>query len=424
MQTHYDVIVVGAGASGIPAAIGAARRGARVLLVEEDQQPGGACVDQYVAMINDTPHDRGGVFGQIISILSDQYDIGVTPVEAFWSQWFLPADYLHVVQSLIRAEPTLDLACGVRRCAPLVEDGAVAGIIIRDPSGNETRISADVVVDATGSAEMATLAGAETMYGRESRDDFGEEIAPEEADQKVQLCTWQYISQNLRPGNEFRMEGVGARPLESGIGWLPEDDREGWERNAGLYLHWGCRVRCEDVRDPIAVGHAQSEALEMMAEDHRILRRNGYAVHLAPKIGIRESRRLLGRHVITADELVAGTRPDDTIFVTGRGMDIWTEGKASMSEYPPVQPYGIPYRALVPAEVEGLIVVGKAVSGTHLAMSAYRTQSIVAYVGEAGGVAAALCAERDVAPAKLDPRDLIQCLRRPPHEIRIEMPET
>jgi threonine dehydrogenase-like Zn-dependent dehydrogenase len=421
-DASYDVIVVGAGASGIPAAIGAARAGANVLLIEEDQQPGGACVDQYVAMINDTPHDRGGVFGEIIADLSDNYDIAAGPVEKFWSQWFLPADYLRVVQNLIGAEPTLDLACGVRQCDPLVIGGGVAGVVIGRNPGSDIRIEADVVVDATGSAEMAHLAGIETMYGRESRENYGEELAPEEPDEKVQLCTWQYISQNLRPGNRFHMEGVSARPLESGRGWLPEDDEEGWARNAGVYLHWGCRVRCEDTRDPQSVGRAQTEALKLMAEDHRILRRNGYAVHLAPKIGIRESRRLIGRRVITSDDLVAGARPDDTVFVTGRGMDIWTEGKATMSEYPAVQPYGIPYGSLVPQQMDGLIVVGKAISGTHLAMSAYRTQSIVAYVGEAGGVAAAMCAERDVSPATLDPADLIERLRRPPHQIQIEMP--
>ena len=389
-----------------------------MLLVEEDQQPGGACVDQYVAMINDTPGTRGGVFGDIISTLDGNYDITVGEVQAFWSQWFLPADYLQVVSQLIREEPTLDLLCGVHNCRPSVDKGTVSGIVVDTRPGPEQRITADVVVDATGSAEIAALAGAETRYGREAKEEFGESIAENTADEKVQLCTWQYISQNIRADEGFRMKGVNARPLESGYGWLSEDD-EGWDRAADLYLHWGCRVRCEDTRNPAAVSAAQHEALSLMEDDHRILRENGYAVHLAPKIGVRESRRLIGEYVITADHLVDGLVPDDTIFVTGRGMDIWTEGKSNMEEYPEVQPYGIPYRALVPRELDGLLVVGKAISGTHLAMSAYRTQSIVGYVGEAGGVAAAICSDLGTWPRELDHDRLIKTLREPPHNIDI-----
>jgi hypothetical protein len=290
--------------------------------------------------------------------------------------------------------------------------------VFRNATGDERRIGAKVVVDATGSAELAALAGARTMYGRDAEEDFGEPLALESPDDKVQLCTWQYVSQDICADEDFRMEGVGARPLESGYGWLSEDD-EGWERAAGLYLHWGCRVRCEDTRNPVAMGRAQCEALALMEEDFRILREQGYAVHLAPKLGVRESRRLRGQTVITSDDLVEGVVPEDTIFVTQRGMDVWTEGKPTMSVYPDVQPYGIPYRALVPETLEGLLVVGKAISGTHLAMSAYRTQSIVAYVGQAGGVAAALCSADDLQPRELQADRLIDSLRRAPHEVAI-----
>ncbi len=413
----YDVVVVGAGASGIPSAIGAAREGVDVLLVEEDLQPGGACVDQYVGMICDSGRNHGGVFGELQGSLMRDFSLVKGVIEKSWSPWFLPSDYLRVVSRLLRSAPKLELLCGATRCLPLMAGSAVAGVVVRDAFGRESRIPAKVVVDATGSAEIAALAGCETRYGRESRDEFDEAPAPETADEKVQLCTWQYISQNLRPANRFNMEGVKARPMESGYGWLPATDERAWERNAGIYLHWGCRVRCDDTRDPVAVAQAQWQALALMEEDHDILRANGYAVHLAPKLGIRESRRLVGDWVITANHLIEGVIPEDTIFVTERGMDVWTEGKSTMAEYPPTKPYGIPYRALLPRDVDGLLVVGKAISGTHLAMSAYRTQNIVGYVGQAGGVAAAWSAKSGQAPRELAGGRLREILRQAPHAV-------
>jgi hypothetical protein len=413
IRQGYDVIVIGAGASGIPAAIGAARKGASVLLLEEDQQVGGACVDQYVAMICDTGKSNGGIYGELIDRIHRNYNLNVGKIEHQWSLWYLPSDYLRIVMEMIHAEENLELLCGVRRCRPIMttRDGipSAEGVVI-SKGDKEFRIGSKVIIDATGSAEMAHFAGCQTYYGRDSKDDFNEEFAPNESDDKVQLCTWQYISQRMKSASPFNMKGVKARPMESGYGWIEEDDEESWQRNSGMYLHWGCRVRCKDTRDPISVADAQREALTLMKDDLDILRKNGYAVHLAPKIGVRESRRLVGETIITANDLLNGKIPEDTIFITERGMDIWTEGKKCM-DYPSVKKYGIPYRSLIPKDMGGIIVVGKAISGTHLAMSAYRTQGILGYVGEAGGTAAAMCATRNIRPLELNCNDLVDTLR-------------
>ncbi len=413
IRPSYDVIVVGAGASGIPAAIGAARQGASVLLLEEDLQVGGACVDQFVAMICDTGKSHGGIYGELIDRIHRDHNLSVGTVVHPWSLWYLPSDYLRIVMEMIDAEENLTLLCGVSRCRPIMatRDGVpcTEGVVIT-LGEKEFRVRSKVIVDATGAAEMAHLAGAHTLYGREGQGDFNEGLAPREADDKVQLCTWQYISQRMNAAGPCPMKGVKARPMESGHGWIGEDDEASWQRNAGIYLHWGCRVRCQDTRDPMSVADAQRAALASMKEDLNILRQCGYAVFLAPKIGIRESRRLVGEAIITANDLIGGTIPADSIFITDRGMDLWTEGKEAQ-DYPGVREYGIPYRSLIPKGIGGIMVVGKAIGGTHLAMSAYRTQGILGYVGEAGGTAAAMCARRNVGPLELNLNDLIDTLR-------------
>jgi hypothetical protein len=90
-----------------------------------------------------------------------------------------------------------------------------------------------------------------------------------------------------------------------------------------------------------------------------------------------------------------------------------------MADYPEVKPYGIPYRALVPRRLEGLLVVGKHMSGTHLAMASYRVQCLLGQIGQAAGVAAVLCAQRHTWPRRLDYRDLKPCLLAPPQHLVI-----
>jgi hypothetical protein len=90
-----------------------------------------------------------------------------------------------------------------------------------------------------------------------------------------------------------------------------------------------------------------------------------------------------------------------------------------MMDYPEIKPYGIPYRALVARHVDGLLVAGKHMSGTHLAMASYRVQSLLGQIGQAAGVAAALCAKGDVQPRQLVFGDLKPQLLGPPQNLVI-----
>jgi hypothetical protein len=91
---------------------------------------------------------------------------------------------------------------------------------------------------------------------------------------------------------------------------------------------------------------AQNAALTAMQPDLDLLRDNGYAVHLAPRIGVRETRRGLGMHVISENDLRSGLLPDDTVAIGAYCLDIWGGSVSGDAGRQP--PYGIPYRALVP----------------------------------------------------------------------------
>ncbi|MEI6422837.1 MAG: FAD-dependent oxidoreductase [Lentisphaerota bacterium] len=393
-----DVLVVGAGASGIPAAIAAARQGAKVMLLEEDMIPGGAPVDMFVGMLCGGP--RTGIFLEMAQHLNASYNLTGIPAVNFADggmdgrdYWYMPSSYLQVLREMMLAESNLKLTCGSPVTRALVsEEGnrrRVHGVVVDMPNGSSRTYTAPVTIDATGTGLLAALAGCEIQYGRNARSDFNEAYGPDKADSQVQPCTWMFISQRIRPDAVFPDEMLGKGLVESNYGWIQKDDAGVNKRNAGAYLHWGATVQCADTLDPVALAMAQDEALNKLNPMINLLRDHGYIVHLAPKLGVRECRRVMGESVVTATDLLAGRFPDDTIAHCEFFLDAW--GEHDKLPRTPVSA-GIPYGSLIPRGTEGLLMAGKAISGTHLAMSAYRVQPVMASVGTAAGVAGALAA--------------------------------
>ncbi len=410
-----DVAVVGAGASGIPAAIAAARHGARVVLLEEDAVPGGAPVDMYVSMLCGWP--RAGIFREMVDRLQRHHHLAGRPVEPreeLRDTWFLPTSFLQVISAMLAAESNIRLLCGAPAVEPIVREGGprpqVRGVRIACPGGPTIEVRAAVTIDCSGTGALAEAAGAEAMYGRDGRDRFGESHGRPKPDDSVMPCTWMYISQRFRrdaAAMDFSRLGGGAN--ESGHGWVGADPAAARQRDAGIYLHWGCTVRCRDTRDPAALAEAQREALDRLAPDIEELFRQGFAVHLAPRIGVRECRRIVGEHVVTENDLRSARLPEDVVAIGHYYLDAWGEKLTEQEKRLPT--FGIPYRALVPRGVEGMLTAGKIIGGSHLAMTAYRVQPILACVGQAAGQAAAMAALRGCGVRDVDVRGLQQGLR-------------
>ncbi len=410
-----DVLVVGAGASGLPAAIGAARAGAKVICIEEDPVIGGAPSDYYVCLFYGRPIT--GIVAELEQLLKTKY--APTPR----AQFFLPSGYQRAWRELIAAERTLHVLPGARATGVLHEGsaGRARGVTVEISPGHAFRIGSTVTIDATGSGIVSDLAGCAVMYGREDRSEFGEPHAPEAADDRAQACTWMYFTQGI-PGIEDKPRARGVH-VNVGIPARGEDDLPRpkpvlpGERDPELYLHWGCAVECRDTRDPVALAEAHAKAYDAMEPDLRSLEEAGYAVHLAPRIGVRECRRIRGEYVITENDIAGGFFPDDTIAVADYGFDDWrphrvSEARGNVDEFGVATArYGIPYRALVPRGVDGLLAVGKCMSGTHIAQSSFRVMPIAGSTGQAAGVAAALCARHRVEPRDLDPEDVRAALR-------------
>jgi len=393
-----EVLVVGAGASGVPAALAAARSGAKVILIEEDAVPGGAPVDMFVSMICGGP--VVGIYGEMMAMLDRDFDLDNKQGTIAEGRWFAPSAYVHVISRMLRAEPNVDLWCAAPATDVLISEGGrnrVRGVVVRRPGQPPRAIEADVVIDASGSAVVAALAGCECRYGTEARSEFNEPLGPKTSSDTVQLCTLMLLHQRLRSDAQIDHRQLGGSMS------VPSH-----ENNA--VLHWAGTVRCSDTRDPVAIAKAHQEAIEKVETIVDYAYRCGYVAHMAPKLGVRESCRVVGDHVLSVNDLIRPERPEDTVALGSYRLDSWgdSHGGAAGRTHLDLTPggYGIPLPTLWVRGFDNLMVVGKCLSATHLAQSAVRVQCIVAQMGQAGGIAAALAVAKQTDLRSLPVREI------------------
>ncbi len=409
-----DVIVAGAGAAGIPAAIAAARAGAKVILLEEDLSIGGAPVDNYVCMPCGWP--TMGIYKELIGKLQAGFslnDTGLQPDGGRHGIWYLPSSYEYVLRGMLEAEENIKVMTGCKVSGVLTEDAAgktaVRGVSINSHGKKATEIKAKITIDATGNGDVAYLAGCEVMSGIESKNEFEEPNAPADSGKDVMPCTMMYITHkfNDKNGLDFnRLQHTGF--IESGYGWHTKANSDVYKRATGLYLHWGATALCEDVNSQLKLAETQSKIFQMLRKDFDMLSENGYAVYLPPKIGIRESRRIKGEHIITENDLRSEKYPLDTIAIGKYWLDLWGGNITGAAKKLP--PHAITYRSIIPIGFDGLLTAGRCISGTHIAMSAYRVQPVVAQIGQAAGTAAAMAAKKNIDLRDVDIKKLRKTL--------------
>jgi glycine/D-amino acid oxidase-like deaminating enzyme len=402
-----DVLVVGSGSAGSTAAIAAARTGARTLLMERMAFLGGistAVLDTFYAFY--TPGERprkvvAGIADDVVDALRAEdacferpntygagtgitYDPEV--LKRVWERLVLDAGAEVLLHAFVH---------GVE-----MENGRVRAVRVWT-KGGERLVRAACVVDASGDADVCHLAGAPYENAAASG-------------------TVQSLSTVFRIGNVNveRAEAVPKTELwalmraasASGCYHLPR--LEGSIHRTpqeGVMMALLTRVRDVDATDPEQLTQAEIEGRRQCAEYFRFLREQvpGYEraalVSTSPAIGVRESRRILGEVVLTADDVLSARRFDDQIARCGAPIEEHHAGSDTRWEYlPEGETYGIPWRALLPREVEGLVVAGRCFSATHDAHASARSMGTCMAMGQAAGTAAALCAAEGIAPRELD----------------------
>jgi hypothetical protein len=271
--------------------------------------------------------------------------------------------------------------------------------------GGVRRIEARCIVDASGDADVCALAGApydapgddvqslSTVFRMANVD-----VSRAEAVPKQEL--WR-LMREARDSGRYALTRI-----EGSVHRTPHD---------GVMMALMTRVRRVDATDPEALSAAELEGRRQAHEYFRFLRENvpGYEkaalISTSPAIGVRESRRILGEHVLTADEILAATSFDDQVARCGAPIEEHHAGDDTRWVYlEDGKTYGIPFRALQPQGLENVLVAGRCFSATHDAHASARSMGTCMAMGQAAGTAAAL-GDR---PRALDPALLRARLRK------------
>ncbi|GAA3407881.1 FAD-dependent oxidoreductase [Paenibacillus hodogayensis] len=412
-RTDFDVIVAGGGPAGIAAAVASAREGARTLLVERYGFLGGAGTAMMVNPWMSYRAGKGGVqliFGVLQELIDGMTEMGM------YGHRLVPNAFdpeaLKVVAERLCLEAGVTLLyhtflAGVH----MSDDGRTIRSLQLANKAGLVEMSARMYVDATGDADLAAMAGAVVEKGRE-------------VDSNCQPMTLNFRMadvdlQRIPDKNEITRLYLAAK--ERGEVDCPREDVLWFYANQPDVLHFNTtRVILKDATDPWQLTEAEIEGRRQVQQLVRFLQKdvkgfeNAYLQTTAPQIGVRESRRVIGEHVLTAEELLAACKFDDCIARGAYPVDIHnpTGSGTVIQSLKLGEWYDIPLRSLIPLKLDNLLVGGRPISATHEAHSAIRVQPIAMAVGQAAGTAAALCARSGVTPRAIPAREVRQSLTK------------
>jgi hypothetical protein len=437
--SSYDVLILGGGNAGCAAALAAARHGARVLLVERYGFLGGTATASMVGpwMTFHSGGERivGGIAQEIVERLvrrggspghihdSSDYVPTITP--------FDPEIHKALLFEMMR-EAKVDLLLHAWFLTALVEDERVVGANVATVGGGRS-YRASVVIDATADAYVAYAAGVPTQQGDErgrvqpaslmfrlSHVDLTKTATyvRMHADQmRTSLKTHERTAPALTAvaglyelWDEAKRDGVVDIPRELVSFFIsPYPD----EVTVNM-----TRVTNIDPLDPDDLTRAEVEARLQVMQLLRFFRErvpgfeNARIAATGTQVGIRESRRIVGRYTLTAEDILQGKTFADAVARSAYPIDIHNPSGSGTTTYrlPPGSSYEIPYRCLVPVNREQLLVAGRCISTTHEALASTRLTPTVMTLGQAAGTAAALANQRNVNVSAVDGETLRRVL--------------
>ena len=393
LDISCEVVVAGGGPSGIGAAVGAARAGASVLLIEQYGFLGGMAtagmVNPFMNFFAGKKQLIKGVFQEMLDRMKAMggYGLPGMATRAFDPELFkLAADRIivdHGVRLLYHS-----FVFGTE-----VEGDRIERMSLIGKSG-PLSVRAKVFVDATGDADLAALSGAPWEFGREK-------------DGLVQPLTTNFNVAGVDEGRMPPKKEIDALYNKAKADGRIKNPREdvlifGTTRRGEIHFNT-TRITHIDATNVLEFTRAELEGRRQVWEMFTFLKNeitgfeNSYIISIGPQVGVRETRRIVGDYVLTAEDVLGARKFDDRIALNNYPIDIHNPAgtgtvirRLTSGEF-----YSIPYRCLTPRRVSNLIVGGRPISTTHEAHSSSRVMPIACATGHACGVAAALAAKGD-----------------------------
>ncbi|HEY4356815.1 MAG TPA: FAD-dependent oxidoreductase [Acidobacteriaceae bacterium] len=417
-----DVIVAGGGASGVAAALAAARNGADTLLIENNGYLGGISATLSWLGFHDNRYRLlcKGLASEFIRELQEQDEASryVFDPKCSSAVSLNPHAWKILAIRLCR-EAGVRIMLHTRIVDTLRDGDRIAGIVVEHKSGRQ-EIRGKVTIDCTGDGDVAALGGAQWEKGR-TRDGLVQaptlvfRIGGIDRERFIGACKDKNLGYRewLLPYPDLwdkMMRRIDTEPLfiTGGFAGLIEQARQNGDfdvpqsRLVGVkthvpdeYLVVSTRVLGLDPVDVFSVTEAYAKVYEQIPIILNFFRKylpgceKSQLREIAPMIGVRESRRIIGDYVLTEEDLVNGRVFEDAVCMGGYHIDIhrptgtWVESRN-------VDAYTIPLRSLIARDVDGLMMAGKCLSATHEAVASTRVIPICIGQGQAAGTAAAL----------------------------------
>lgn len=400
---QYDVIVVGGGLTGVAAAVSAAREGAKVLLVEQSGGLGGAMSVNLVypfmrywtkdPVTGEIKRLSDGIFTE----MRHRQEAYIPPMN---NTRFNPDSFQLVLDDMC-LEAGVEVLFHATLCGANVEGREIKSVLLATKAGL-MEFSANSYIDATGDGDLLAFAGCDFQLGRES-DGLCQPMTTIFRMSGVDVEGYKADRPRIQAlYKQFKAEGKLQNPREDILVFFGLGE--------GIIHFNTTRVVKLDPTNPFDVSRAEMEARKQIFEMYTFLKENAPAFanasicSVAVSIGVRESRKLNGEHILTAQELKDCTRFDDAIALGNYDIDIHNPEGAGTSHYyfPDGQYYTIPYRSMLPKELDNLLVGGRCISATHEAQASVRIMPICATLGQAAGVAAAVAKQTNTCVHSVD----------------------
>jgi len=383
-----DVVVAGGGPAGIAAAIAAAREGADTLLVEKAAVLGGMATCGLMTSFNGFRNERPpdglqsvkGIAQEIVVELAilhgasgrtahgdftAKLDAGEIP----YAVGFDPEILKYVLFRMCR-DAGVRLLLHSYVCGSVVDGNAIRGIIVENKSGRQG-IAGKIIIDATGDGDVAASAGVPFFQ-------------PKKSGEHMMGTTLMYRVAGVRPEDFPGGKYVGVVVGNTMTGWGP-----------GI-------AECSGT-DARELTDAEVQARQRIFEVVDKLHRNPgyedcYLIQTAEWLGVRETRHFRGEYTITEADALEGRRFDDVIAISSNPVPGYY-GKRFFFEH---EGFHVPWRSLVPLEIENLVLAGRCFSAEQVPFQSARSMAPLMAISQAAGVAAALCVKRRETPRRLN----------------------
>jgi hypothetical protein len=374
-----EVVVIGGGPAGTAAAISAARCGRKTILLEHSGQLGGmgtlGNVSVFMGVGNVT-----GIYREFISEFLPK-SLPSSHHQSTTRAQYSPFELRHYLNQKLEQEGVV-VYYHTSVVAAIKQDERVTTLVANTREGL-TAFEGTVFIDCTGDARVASEAGVPLRSGRDE-------------DGLTQPMTLMFMMQDTgRPVTPYLPDD--GYPYESKSD-LPQGRHLFWETEDGMLLVNMTRVKGNGakIKD---INNAEKEAMRQVMSVVHYLQRNGFEnyilSHVPGQVGVRETNQIVGLYTLTEDDLTQGRRFDDVVAQTNYEIDIHNPTGGATTDERKLSGYDIPYRCMLPVGVEGLIVAGRCISATHVAMSSMRVQATCYALGQAAGIAASLAIETE-----------------------------